>query len=128
MNSKRLSLIILICISVGVLCITCSQRTKEALEWNERLLTVHQGIDLGRSEEEVERFLSKQWPGDLHNSRIVRTPLRWGAHNWILLIDYKDRRVSAVAMRTDDSYQRLPEGAPRDKLLENFRPSWSPDS
>ena len=101
------------------------KRSEEAKEWDRKLLLLSQQIELGDTEEEVESLLADRWPENLQNGAAIRTPLRWGAHNWVLLIDYDDRKVAALAMRSDDSYQRLPEGAPEDRVTEGFTPYWS---
>jgi hypothetical protein len=46
---------------------------------------------------------------------LVSTPLEFGAQNWVLLIEFAGEHVSALRVRTPDSYRNHPPEAPPDK-------------
>jgi hypothetical protein len=48
----------------------------------------------------------------------VRTPLTFGANNWVLYIAFEDNAVAAVLMRTEDSPKIRTEGAPPDRVAD----------
>jgi type II secretory pathway pseudopilin PulG len=46
---------------------------------------------------------------------LVQTPLKWGARNWVLWIEVKDDKVTALRIRFHDDKNSRPEEAPPDK-------------
>jgi len=47
----------------------------------------------------------------------VETPLEFGARNWKLLLELNDSTVVTVKVRTEDSSERPPDGAPPDRVF-----------
>ncbi len=48
---------------------------------------------------------------------LVRTPLEWGARNWLMWVEFDDNRINAVRFRFQDSRYERPESAPQDKTF-----------
>jgi hypothetical protein len=49
---------------------------------------------------------------------IVETPSEFGAKNWILYVELSDSRITTLRVRTLDSNNVRPEGAPPDKTVQ----------
>ena len=56
-----------------------------------------------------------QFAQDDDHRWLLSTPLEFGAQNWVLLVEFKGQQVSAVRVRTEDSFDHHPAGAPADK-------------
>jgi hypothetical protein len=50
---------------------------------------------------------------------IVETPTEFGAKNWILYVELSDSRITTLRVRTLDSNNVRPEGAPPDKTVQH---------
>jgi hypothetical protein len=51
------------------------------------------------------------------NVVFIETPLEFGAQNWVLMIEFKDRKIVALRFRTVDNLSIRPKGAPSDISL-----------
>lgn len=78
-------------------------------------------VPLGASRDEVDRIFSTN---AFHRLRLVevsedlllaRTPLEWGAGNWVLRVELHDGKVAAVKVRIQDDSAIRPDDAPPDK-------------
>lgn len=125
---SRSILKIAICTFTLSLCIvlTIVYRNNTSRRWNQNIVALYHQIRLDESREEASRVIEASWPAAYvtNEQTVVRTPLELGAQNWVLLLDFREDKVAAVAFRTDDSFQRLPTGAPSDKIKKGFRPYW----
>jgi hypothetical protein len=52
------------------------------------------------------------------DSILIRTPLEWGAANWVIWLDFRESRLARARIRTQDSENEKPKGAPPDKDFE----------
>lgn len=125
MTSRKNLFGIFLLLSMVLVWLVYAKHSKDAAEWERKLLAVSLNLELRQTELEVEHILTERWPENLHHTGRVWTPHPWTAHNLNLLVDYKNGRVAALAIRSDDSYQRLPVGAPEDRVMEGFTPYWS---
>lgn len=57
-----------------------------------------------------------QFGSDNAQTWSIWAPLEFGAQNWVLLIEFEGEHVSALRVRTADSYQSHPPEAPPDKV------------
>lgn len=61
---------------------------------------------------ELDRWRVRQ---DGHDFELLKSPLVFGAANWVLYVELLDGRVSAIRIRTEDSRKVRPAGAPQDR-------------
>lgn len=98
------------------------QRTAQARTARQEVIRAYDKISLGASLAEVRAVFTREASQHLklHESQpdkwLGQTPLEWGAANWLLLIEFKDERVHAVRVRTQDSAEEYPPKAPADKV------------
>ncbi len=104
-------------------------RKEQGRKWRAAIADLHQQISPGQDREEAVRTIEAAWPPEYfrRENMVVRTPMEFGAHNWILLLDFSGEKVAAVAVRTDDTHVRPPDGAPPDKTAPGFVPFWQPE-
>ena len=90
----------------------------------EELLTLREKITLGDSKEKVKRTINEAqtsrleylFLGDNKSQRwVIKTPLEFGATNWVMLVEFSNSNVSAVRIRTEDSDKIKPTDALADK-------------
>ena len=95
----------------------------QAEEARSEVVEVFNAIRGGASQQEVERTMSSMEHGQLRLLKVepsewlVQTPLQFGAGNWQLWIEFEGQEVRALRVRTADSKQVSPEGAPADRLF-----------
>ena len=85
------------------------------------LIALFEMVELGDSRETLEARFEN---GDYHTLRmthltteesLVRTPLEWGARNWLMWVEFDDDRIDAVRIRFQDSRAERPVSAQHDK-------------
>ena len=89
-------------------------------EDNFELVSFFNDIKIGQSQKSVEDAFQK---GNFKFLKLssgkeglsVNTPLKWGAGNWISIIQLKDEKVIWKRIRTEDEPKNAPEGAPKDE-------------
>lgn len=76
--------------------------------WEKRFIALHERLALGMSFDEVLAVVnSEQWPPEylyLENQESVRisSPMTLGAHNWIFYLDFEDKALVSLEVRTPD--------------------------
>jgi hypothetical protein len=81
-------------------------------------------LTIGESADDVAATLSQPEYGRLRLMKIkdetwiVRTPEVLGARNWVVWLSFDAKRLSRLAIRTADSIDEIPSGAPPDKNIE----------
>jgi hypothetical protein len=55
------------------------------------------------------------------NEWVVETPSEFGATNWVLYVEISDSKIVGLRVRTADSTNAHPRGAPADKYLLSAR-------
>ena len=84
------------------------------------LLSLRLGLELGQTSEVVRAKVraTSNAALRLHENSptgwFVRMPLEWGGSDWLLRIEFKDGKVSAIRVRNSDGEQ--PVGSPPDKV------------
>ena len=89
-------------------------------EANAELVNFYKEIKVGQSQKSVEdvfqngnfRFLKLSSDKE---GVLVSTPLKWGAGNWISIVQVKDNKVIWKRIRTQDEPKNTPEGGPKDE-------------
>lgn len=82
-------------------------------------------VNLGMTQAEFDEFFDSANYQTLkvvkvsHDSILVRTPLVWGAANWVLWLDFSDSKLSKARIRIQDDESVKPEKAPPDKKLSD---------
>ena len=112
--------IALVCIGILVINWISIERTYRA---QEELVNFFGEIKMGHTRKELEtlfresnyKYLRMHHP--MENESLVRTPLQWGATNWLLWIEFVDRRVAAAMIRYQDNKHQHPDKAPPDKKV-----------
>lgn len=119
-GKKRIWLTITpVCIGILVISWISIERTNRA---QEELVNFFGEIKMGHTRKELEnlfrerRFKYLRMHHPMENESLVRTPLQWGATNWLLWIEFVDRRVAAAMIRYQDNKHRHPDEAPPDKV------------
>lgn len=83
------------------------------------LLQIRDGVQLGATHTEVLEAYWKcrtdelQLRADWSTNWIVRMPMEFGASDWVLRIEFRDGKVTAVRARTSDGL--TPKDGPTDK-------------
>lgn len=78
-------------------------------------------VQLGASSSEIRTLIGESEFRHLKlrqvdsNSFLVQTPLEWGARNWVLWIEVKNDKVTALRIRFHDDKNGRPDEAPPDK-------------
>lgn len=88
-------------------------------EANFELVSFFNDIKIGQSQKSVEDAFQK---GNFKFLKLitgkeglsVNTPLKWGAGNWISIIQLKDEKVIWKRIRTEDEPKNAPGDAPKD--------------
>jgi hypothetical protein len=94
----------------------------QAEEARSQVVAVFDAIRGGATKQEVE---TEVLSGHSHlnlvkvgpSEWLVQTPLQFGAGNWQLWIEFDGPAVTALRVRTSDSKQIVPEGAPSDRVF-----------
>jgi hypothetical protein len=92
-------------------------------EARRELMAFRAGVELGADADSVRKQFdaTRARRLDLHEIRtnlwVVGTPLQFGAGNWVLYISFQDSMVHELKVRTEDSKDYRPRGAPPDKAL-----------
>ncbi|HEX4146801.1 MAG TPA: hypothetical protein VHY91_25110 [Pirellulales bacterium] len=55
----------------------------------------------------------------------IFTPLEFGAKNWALYVALAGERAVGIGMRTEDSVNEMPSGAPPDRVAPSVRDQWA---
>ena len=82
---------------------------------------LHERLQPGMSRQQVQRAVeSGQHPNlEFHQDDAQKlfawAPLEFGAQNWVLIIEFRGDHVSALRIRTQDSFGHHPPDAPPDK-------------
>ena len=87
-------------------------------------------VELGDSQAKFERDFAAGNPQSLELRRwkssywAVRTPIEFGAGNWVLYVEFDERkRIGALRIRTTGSVDEKPrESAPADRVLPDWKP------
>jgi hypothetical protein len=127
--------IILISISaivlVGILCfiLVASVRymmgdtSERRALWRERSIAIISDMKPGLSREQVitiaQKYGSPKERIDMRNSEMyLRTPLEFGATNWVIRFGFSNNHLIYVKIRTEDNIgsERKPKGAPEDVI------------
>ena len=123
MKSTIRSLIwIALIVSAALLCLYVEEQYRSR-EPRRQLLEYRQIVVAAHAKTEALNAFDKQHFNRLqlegaNNIWVVRTPLIFGAGNWLLYMEFTDARLSALKIRTPDGYTYRPEDAPADV----FRP------
>jgi hypothetical protein len=91
-------------------------RAKLAL-FTAELTKSHADADAVRALLSQPRFKGLKLREDSGTLWEIGTPLEFGARNWKLLIEVRGSKVAALRVRTEDSMERRPKGAPPDKFF-----------
>lgn len=76
--------------------------------WEKRFIALHRRLALGMSFDEVLAVVnSEQWPAkylyiEKEKSMRLSSPMTWGAHNWIFYLDFEDKALVSLEVRTPD--------------------------
>lgn len=90
------------------------------------LVQFEKQLQLGETKDEVRQRYSaarlsrlklRESVGGNHNEWVVETPLQFGAGNWLLWLEFKEGRLSAVRVREEDNTLVKPRDAPPDRAL-----------
>ncbi len=119
--TKRMLGKMIVAVSVGVfLCGGCTRRN----EYREKVITLASELGTHQSNKEDVRGLMQEtrFQGlTLHEDSSaewnIEAPTEFGAKHWVLYIEFKDSRVAALRVRTADSKNEHPNGAPSDKVF-----------
>jgi len=94
---------------------------KSSLQAKQRIVDLMEIINPGDARAKVELAISDKQSFSLDVIKtsdeewIIKTPLEFGARNWILYLIFKDDVVTSLFIRTSDDKSVRPEGAPNDK-------------
>lgn len=116
---RKFSLAFVTLLALAALAVIWSgSKSKEA---REELEAAFARVQLGASSSEIRALIGESEFRHLKlrevdpSSFLVQTPLEWGARNWVLWIDVKDDKVTALRIRFHDDKNGRPDEAPPDK-------------
>ena len=95
---------------------------RATVQARKELVELFELIEPGISRETFDTFFEKGEYSTLRLNHIsteeslVRTPLEWGARNWLMWLEVDHNRIAAMRIRYQDSRAESPAGAPDDKI------------
>ena len=121
---KRLSQIFLTIVIVGF----AAALLKPLTRWNRgkyraQVLALYGELHVGSTRTDLQRLMqSGRYPDLTLDARdtqkwFAEAPYEFGAGNWVLVIEFDNGRVTALRIRTADSYEKPPPKAPPDRTL-----------
>ena len=119
MNKTRI-LFLFVCCAAGLAALWYWRHASARMAEDE-IIALSRQIELGMPEQQVHKLAAEGAFRKLALQRIsedlllVRTPLQWGAVNWVMWVDLHEGRVRGVRVRLQDDEQVRPVGAPPDK-------------
>lgn len=79
------------------------------------MLMIKPGYSKAKTEEVISKISPDFNPEKINNHQwVVASPYEFGATNWILVIDFENDKVKSLKIRTSDSMNIKPDGAPGD--------------
>ncbi len=119
MKKTRL-LSLFLCCAAGLAALWYWEHASGRMAENEIIALFNQ-IELGMSQQQLYKLAAEGAYQKLKLQQVsedllsVQTPLRWGAVNWVMWVDFHEGRVRGVRIRLQDTKQVRPSGAPADK-------------
>ncbi|MBW8035814.1 MAG: hypothetical protein FVQ79_09340 [Planctomycetes bacterium] len=91
----------------------------ERQQTRDRICRFVEDLQLGLSKNQVEEIVNKHDLPDIsvshEKSEIrLRTPIEWGAQNWVVYLIFENDLLSEIKIRTEDSRSHKPKEAPPD--------------
>src|SRR5688572_25075449 len=99
-------------------------------EYRGEVRTLYESLAPGMTKPQVRaaidprRFPHLRFHTDDEHRWLASAPLEFGAQNWVLLIEFENERVSALRVRTEDSFKDHPDEAPPDKERVKAGEGW----
>lgn len=83
-----------------------------------RIKALYPQFSLGMSRDDAMFVLEREWNSEyvwtFKELATVSTPLTLGARNWIIYLEFEADKLVSIQVRTPDSSERHPQGAPGD--------------
>jgi len=107
---------------------------REAARQREALALFSQSVRLGMTRDEADRTCKQacvqnrgwDYRADIGqvgiSGAVVKSPLTFGARNWVVYLVFEEDVVAGVLVRTADSPREKPSGSPQDRLAEPRAP------
>ena len=98
-----------------------SWRSDQARFAKSEIRSLARALEIGMTRDEFEHvfengsFVMLSMQLSSNDNLLIRTPLQWGAANWVMWVTFSDNKITSIRIRTQDSMNEKPRGAPDDK-------------